>query len=140
MNRKTLVALIGAAALALAASGAALAARPAGPAVTVTIRTLTKTLKNTVAHGERGWITRYGAPKGRCSGTSAAGALDAVTHGSWRGKWDSKFDDYFVTSILGVTPKGKDYWGIFVNGKMSSFGVCGTRLRAHERLLFKIVR
>ena len=47
----------------------------------------------------------------------------------------------FVTSILGVKPTGQSaYWGIYVNGKSASSGVCGIKLRAGQKLLFKIVK
>ena len=86
MHRKTLVALLGAIVMAVAASGVALAAG-SGPAVTVQIKSLNKTLlKPTTEHGQTGWITKGGTPKGKCSGNSAAGALNAATHGKWAGQ------------------------------------------------------
>ena len=111
-----------------------------GPAVTVQIKTLTKTLlKPTVEHGEKGWITKGGTPRGKCSGGSAAGALDAATHGKWAGKYYASVGGIFVTSIDGVKPTGTHYWGFYVNGKSSSSGVCGIKLHAGQKLLFKIV-
>ena len=107
MHRKTLVALMGAIVMAVAASGVALAAG-SGPAVTVQIKSLNKTLlKPTTVHGEKGWITKGGTPHGKCSGNSAAGALDAATHGKWAGKYFSSVGGVFVTSILGVKPNGR---------------------------------
>ncbi|MGH2886376.1 MAG: hypothetical protein ACRDPA_27375, partial [Solirubrobacteraceae bacterium] len=88
MHRKTLIALLGAIVMAVAASGVAFAAG-SGPSVSVTIKTATKTLRQTTVHGEKGWITKGGTPKGKCSGNSAAGALDAATHGKWTGKYFS---------------------------------------------------
>jgi hypothetical protein len=138
MKRKTLVALVGAIVMALAASGAALAAG-SGPAVTWQIKSLNKTLLGpTTAHGEQGWITKGGTPKGKCSGNSAAGALDAATHGKWVGKFYSSLSDVFVTSILGVKPTGSHYWELVVNGKPASKGVCEVKLHAGEKLLFEI--
>jgi hypothetical protein len=139
MNRRILVALLAAIAVTAAASSGALAAT-SGPAVTVQIKTLTKTLRRVVVHGERRWITKGGAPKGKCSGESAAGALDAATHGKWTAKYYSSLHDVFITSILGVKPKSPDFWEIFVNGKPSSTGACGIRLHRGERLLFKIAK
>ena len=130
MNRKTLVALVGAIVMAVAASGVALAAG-SGPAVTVQIKSLNKTLlQPTTVHGEKGWITKGGTPHGKCSGASAAGALDAATHGKWTGKYYSSVGGIFVTSILGVKPTGSDYWSVYVNGKSSSMGVCDIKLHA----------
>ncbi len=139
MHRKTVIALIGAIVVALSASGVALAAG-SGPSVSVTIKTATKTLlKPTTVHGPTGWITKGGTPKGKCSGSSAAGALAAATHGKWAGKWYSSVPGIFVTSILGVKPTGQSFWGVFVNGKSSSKGICDIKLHAGQKLAFKIV-
>ncbi|MBV8944293.1 MAG: DUF4430 domain-containing protein [Solirubrobacterales bacterium] len=140
MHRKSLVALAGALVIALAASGAALGAGT-GPAVSVQVKSLTKTLlRPSTVHGEKGWITKGATPHGKCSGNSAAGALDAATHGKWTGKYYASVGGIFVTSILGVKPAGSDFWSVFVNGKSSSTGICDIKLRAGERLLFKIVK
>ena len=113
----------------------------AGPAVTVQIKTLSKTLLGPkTEHGEKGWITKGGTPRGKCSGNSAAGALDAATHGKWGATYFSKYSDVFVTSILGVKPTGSDFWEILVNGKASSLGICQVKLHVGEKLLFKIVK
>ena len=138
MNRKTLVALLGALVVALAATGAAVAAST-GPAVSVQIKTLTKTLKTATVRGQTGWITKGGTPKGKCSANSAAGALGAATHGRWTAKYDSTYG-VFVTSILGVKPNSTHYWELFVNGKSSNTGVCAVKLRANETILFKIAK
>jgi uncharacterized low-complexity protein len=137
MNRKTLIALVGAIVMALAASGAALAAS-AGPAVSVQIKTQTKTLKQVTVHGETGSITKGGTPRGKCPGNSAAGALDAATNGRWAGKYYSSVGSIFITSILGVKPTGSHYWQLIVNGKSSSKGACSVSLKAGEKLVFKI--
>jgi len=140
MHRKTLVALAGALVIALAASGAALAAGT-GPAVSVQVKSQTKTLlRASTVHGEKGSITKGGTPHGTCPGNSAAGALDAATHGKWTGKYYASVPGIFVTSILGVKPSGSHFWEVFVNGKSSSTGICDIKLRAGERLLFKIVK
>jgi hypothetical protein len=136
MNRKTVLALIGAISIAALSSGAALAAS-AGPAVTLQVKTPTKTLLSTTTHGEKGSVTKGGTPKGKCPGTTAAGALDAATHGKWTGKYYSSVPGIFVTSILGVKPKSPHYWTILVNGKTGK-GICDIPLKAGEKLLFKI--
>lgn len=140
MHRKTLIALIGAIAIAGLSPGVALAAAAAGPAVTVQIKTKTKTLVNATEHGEKGSITKGGTPADTCHGASAAGALDAATHGKWKGKYYSQYEDLLVTSILGITPKSPGYWEFFVNGKMATKGVCSVKLHAGEKLLFKEVK
>ena len=115
--------------------------RSATPAVSVEVKTLTKTLINAAGvHGEKGSITKGGTPSGKCPGSSAAGALDAATHGKWSGKYYASVGGIFVTSIDGVTPKSPDYWGFYVNGKVSSKGVCSVTLHAGEKLLFKIIK
>ena len=140
MHRKTLIALLGAIVMAVAASGVAFAAG-SGPAVTVQIKSLNKTLlKPTTEHGQTGWITKGGTPKGKCSGSSAAGALNAATHGKWAGKYYSSVGSIFVTSILGVKPTGSNYWGVYVNGKLASTGACDIKLKSGEKLLFKITK
>lgn len=139
MHRKTVIALLGAIVMAVAGSGVALAAST-GPSVTVLIKNGTKTLTNSVVHGEKGWITKDKTPKGKCAGSSALGALDAATHGRWAGKYYASVGGVFVTSIDGVKPKGSNYWGFYVNGKSSSTGVCSVKLHAGEKLLFKVLK
>lgn len=138
MNRKFLLGLLAAMVAAAATTGSALAAS-AGPAVHVQIKTLSKTLRQTTVRGQTGWITKGGTPRGKCSANSALGALGAATHGKWTGKYYSGLG-IFITSILGVKPTGKDSWAFYVNGKLSNKGACSVRLRAGERLLFKIVK
>ncbi|HSC04701.1 MAG TPA: DUF4430 domain-containing protein [Solirubrobacteraceae bacterium] len=140
MNRKTLGALLGALVLSLAVSGVAAAAR-SGPAVSVQVKTLNKTLlKATGVHGEKGSITKGKTPKGKCPGASAAGALDVATHGRWTGTYFASVSGIFVTSILGVKPPGHDFWELVVNGKPASTGICSVKLHPGERLLFKIAK
>ncbi len=139
MHRKTVIALLGAIVMAVAGSGVALAST-SPPSVTVQVKNGTKTLTNSVVHGEKGWVTKGGTPKGQCPGSSAAGALDAATHGKWTGKYDSGLGGLYVTSIDGVKPKGKEYWAIYVNGKYSSLGLCLVKLHAGEKVLFKVAK
>jgi hypothetical protein len=140
MHRKTLVALLGAIVMAVAASGVAFAAN-SGPAVSVQIKSLNKTLlAPTTAHGQSGWITKGGTPKGKCPGNTAAGALNAATHGKWTGTYYSSVPGIFVNSILGVKPTGSDYWNVYVNGKSSSKGICDIKLKSGEKLLFKVIK
>jgi len=125
--------------MAVAGSGVALAST-SSPSVTVQVKNGTKTLSSATVHGEKGWITKDGTPEGKCSGSSAAGALDAATHGKWVGKYYSSYGDLIVTSIDGLKPKGSDYWAFYVNGKYSSVGVCAVKLRAGEKLLFEVAK
>jgi hypothetical protein len=141
MKQKKLLALCGAVAVSLVTAAAALAASSTGPAVTVTVKSLSKTLAGpATVHGEKGAITKGGAPKGRCPGRSAAGALDAATHHRWNAKYYASLKDVFITSILGVKPKSKDFWEIVINGKVASTGACEIKLKPGEKLLFKIAK
>ena len=140
MKRTTFAALVGAIVLAVACCGAALAAG-SGPAVSVQVKSLTKTLlKSTSVHGEKASVTKGGTPRGKCPGNTAAGALDAATHGKWAGKYYASVGGIFVTSILGVKPGGSNFWEVVVNGKASNSGICDIKLHAGEKLLFKIVK
>jgi hypothetical protein len=119
---------------------AALAAT--GPAVTVRVEGLKRTLLSpTVIHTQSGWITKYGAPKGKCSAASAQGALDVATHHDWGGSWDTSLADYEVLSILGETHSfsSKYYWEIFANNVSASAGACDLKLHRGEQLLFAAV-
>ena len=110
--------------MALAASGVAVAAAGTGPAVSVSVKSLTKTLlPPTSVHGEKGWITKGATP-----------------HGKWTGKYYASVGGIFITSILGVKPSSSGFWEVVVNGKPSDTGICGVKLRAGEKLLFKIAK
>ena len=139
-TKKTLLALLGAIVIAAVVPVTALAVTSAGPRVNVVIKTKTRTLRNVNVRGETGWITKGGTPKGKCSGTSAAGALSAATHGRWTGKYYASVGGIFITSILGVKPHGSDYWNFYVNGKSSSVGICSVKLRKGQKLAFKIIK
>jgi hypothetical protein len=136
MHRKYVLALLGAAGIAVALAGSAFAS-PAGPTVTIRIEGLRKTLLlSTLVRGRSGSITKFGAPAGKCSGKTVQGALDVATHGHWRGSWDAQFNEYFITSILGEKAKGSDFWEIFVNNVAANFGACDLKLHAGEQVLF----
>ncbi len=113
-----------------------------GSGVKVSIKTLTKTLlPPTKEHGEQGSVRKGGAPRGKCPGNTAAGALDVATHGKWTAKWYGKYDDVFISSVLGVKPpSSKDFWEVLVNGKPASTGACEIKLRPGLRLEFKIAK
>jgi hypothetical protein len=137
MHRRPILALGGAIiALALSTSGAALAA--GGPTVTVRVEGKTRTLlAPTTVTTHAGFITKGG---GVCSKTSAAGALNAATHGNWTGKFYSSFKDYLINSILGETQSGKKYfWGFYKNNRFASLGVCQTTLHQGDQLLLAVV-
>jgi hypothetical protein len=121
---------------------AALAA--SGPAVTVRVEGVKRTLLfPSVVHARSGWITRYGAPKGACPASSALGALDVATHHRWRGPWTATNADYEVMSILGETHnfnrERKYFWEIFANDRAAAVGACALKLHRGETFLFAAV-
>jgi hypothetical protein len=111
------------------------------PKVTVRIEGKGKTLlAATTAQTKSGFITKGAAPSGLCPYSSAQGALAVATHGRWSGKWSSKYQEYFITKILGDTESGvKSYWEIFVNNVAASAGACEIALHNGEQLLFAAV-
>jgi hypothetical protein len=135
------VVLVSTLALACALLAPAALGAGTGPTVTLSIKSLNKTLlRPTAEHGEKGWITKDGTPRGKCAGDTALGALDVATRGRWTGKYYSSVGGIFVTSVLGVKPTGSDYWELLVNGKAASKGACGVSLVRGQRLLFEIVK
>lgn len=133
--------------IALAAAQVATAATPrtsavAGPKVTVAVQGKTKALLATrTVQAPSGWITRGGAASGKCPADSAQGALNVATHGNWKGKWYSSYNEYYITGILGDTETSKKYyWGLYVNGKLASKGACEIKLKSGEKLLFKVTK
>ncbi len=133
------------AAFAAAQAAVAATAHPAavaGPRVTITVRGRQGTLLATrPVRGRSGWITRGGAPKGKCPADSVQGALNVATRGHWKGTWYASYHEYYITSILGDSETTKKaYWGLYVNGKLASKGACDIPLRAGDRLLFKVTR
>lgn len=134
--------------LALATAQIATATAPhaavaaAAPKVSITIKGKTKTLLATKSvQVKSGWITRGGAPVGKCPVDSAQGVLNVATHGNWRGKWYASYHEYFITGILGDNETSKKYyWALYVNGKSSSKGACDVKLKAGEKLLFKVTK
>lgn len=134
-------------ALATAQVATATAASPqastmAAPKVSITIQGRTKTLLATeTVQPASGSITRGGAPAGKCPADSAQGALNVATHGDWKGKWYASYNEYYITAILGDTETTKKYyWGLYVNGKSSSKGACDVKLKAGDKLLFKVTK
>ncbi len=133
--------------LALATAQVATAAAPhtsamGAPKVTITIKGRTKTLlAATTVQPKAGWITRGGVATGKCPADSAQGALNVATHGNWKGKWYSSYEEYLITGILGDNETTKKYyWGLYVNGKAASKGACDIKLKAGEKLVFKVTK
>lgn len=72
-----------------------------------------------------------------CSGTSAGGALSQATAGGWSGTWFDSFGDYTVDVIDGVRAPAdfSAYWAFWINGKLSTTGVCTTELKSGDDVL-----
>ncbi len=76
-----------------------------------------------------------------CSGSSAAGALEQATSGSWNGEWFSGIG-YSVETILGETHAFEPgvpanyFWSYWLDNKDSSVGVCSGELSSGDSLLF----
>jgi hypothetical protein len=136
MQTRRNIALAGAtAALSLLTAGSAVAA---GPAVSVRIEGLKKTLLPAkTVHAESGSITKGGTPAGICPASSAAGALDAAAHHNWGGKYSSGLG-IEITKLLGETDvfSAGHYWGIWVDNRFASAGICDLKLHKGEKLLF----
>jgi hypothetical protein len=124
-----------AAALALAITAPALGA---GSGVTVRVEGLKHTLlPATVAHSESASITKGGTPKGSCPGSSGAGYFDSATHHKWNGTYSSGLG-VEITTVLGETHKFSAkgfYWGVWVNNKFASAGLCDLKLKPGDQLL-----
>ncbi|HTU96303.1 MAG TPA: hypothetical protein VMF14_10725 [Solirubrobacteraceae bacterium] len=136
MKHRQFLALGGvAAAVVLGSTASALGA---GAPITVRVEGVTKTLLPAkTAHAESGSITKAGTPKGTCPGSSGAGYFDSATHHNWSGTYSSGLG-VEVTKVLGEThvfsAKGF-YWGIWVNGRFASTGLCDLKLKPGNQLL-----
>lgn len=144
MNRRTLLATVVAV---LATPGAVLATPAAsaarGPAVTVRVEGLKRTLlASKVVRPGTGSVRRFGAPAGACPEKSAQGALDLATRHRWGGTWDASFGSYEILTILGekhpFSPP-KYFWELFANNVPASVGACEQKLRRGQQLLFAAV-
>ena len=136
MTSRSILAL-GGASLALAvAPGAALARQK----VSVRIEGATRTLQSArTVQTPSGFITKFGAPAGVCPAASALGALNVATHGRWKGKFYTSFNDFLISSVLGEAPNVKTgYWGIWVNNRYATTGACEIKLKPADQVLFAV--
>ena len=135
MRIKTNRALLGAA--------LSLALAPAAASATATVSVRIEGAKKTLLpakslHLPAGRVTKSGAG---CSANSAAGALDAATQHKWVGRFSQSFGDFSVTGILGESHPftSSQFWEVLVNDVPSQSGICGTKLRRGDRVLFAAV-
>ena len=123
----------------LASCSAALAS---GPKVTVRVEGKNRTLlAPTQVSTPSGSIKKGGAPSGLCPGASAAGALDAATHHRWSASFSTKYQALFLTAIFGERygSTASTYWGVWVNDRYASSGICGIQPQRGQQLLFAAV-
>lgn len=135
LKRRTLA--VGSATVALLIAPAA--ALAAGTTVTVRVEGAKRTLlAQKAVHTHAGSITKGGTPAGSCPATRAAGALNMATQGRWGGKYTSSLGDIELTSIFGerYSFTSGHFWGIWLNNKFASFGICGQKLKKGDTLLF----
>lgn len=132
MSRRIIGSLAGALAAASLTAPVAHAGSPAR--VSVRVEALGRTLADTTLLTTTAPVKPDGA--NACSGTSAGGALWQAA-GRWSGTWYASFGDYTVDAIDGVggAADGSAYWAFWLNGTVSSKGVCGTQLQAGDRVL-----
>jgi hypothetical protein len=138
---RSLSAALGAACLSLAVVSTALASGPA--TVTVRVEGLSETkLPSTQVTTTATPVVKDGNPEHACSGTSALGALELGTRGSWSGPWNSGFKQYEIYSIEGEThlfepeSSANYYWSLWIDEKEAFVGACEAELTAGDRVLF----
>jgi hypothetical protein len=120
----------------------------AGPAtVTVRVEGLSETkLPATQVTTTTEPVVKDGKPEDACPGTSAAGALQLATAGSWGGKWypgevkEGKFVGlgYTVETIEGegYPFEGSSFWDLWINNKAEEeHGVCGAEMQPGDQVL-----
>jgi hypothetical protein len=124
-------ALLSLALLALSSTPAVAASTPPsayvrveGAGATLLPQTLVRTTSTTTIKGKA------------CSGSTATGALDLGTAGNWSGSYSTSFNDYLVSSILGESPSGNNFWSLWVNGRSSQTGGCATHLHPGDHVLW----
>jgi hypothetical protein len=145
LSRRTAImaalALACAAALITAVDPAGAANAQAGSAAAITVRVegpSSTLLPASAVSLTSAKVSKNGVPADSCAGTSAAGALQAATHGDWNGTWSSSYKSYFLTSIEGVgfPASGAAYWAFWVNDAPSAEGICGYAPKPGDSLLF----
>ena len=117
---------IGLAAVTLAVAASAAPAAAAGPAaVTVRVEGDGGTLiPRTALTTTTATVNKDGQAGHDCTGTSAAGALELASAGSWTGAWSNGLG-YSVASVKGEAHAfgSGEYWGFFVNDQLAASGV-----------------
>ncbi|MHB8235283.1 MAG: hypothetical protein ACYDHT_11585 [Solirubrobacteraceae bacterium] len=126
--------------LALALAPLAHAAAPA--TVTVHVEGASSTLlAPTTVTTTTAPVEKDGNSAHTCTGTSAAGALEQATSGSWGGSWFSGLG-YSAETILGETHSfdpeaaANFFWSFWLNNAPSTQGICEAELTTGASILF----
>ena len=136
MSQRRLALLVGASVCSLAVAPAGASAKTVSIRVEGATHTLVKTSRVTLGTGS---FDKDGNPAHSCTATSAAGALEEATNGSWSGSW-SDFG-YFVSKIRGETHSGSpDFYSFWLNDKLASSGMCFTELKSGDDVLIFVDR
>lgn len=117
----------------LLSAGTASAADPFDASIRVEgkARTLVTERKVTLADAP---IIKDGNPEHSCNGQAAIGALQAGTEGNWSGPWFEGLG-YSADTIMGNKPAAPGYFELWINGKLSSTGLCDAALAKGDDVL-----
>jgi hypothetical protein len=139
-SRPTLKALLAGCLLLIATASVAHAAGPAS--VTVRVEGSEHTLlAPTTVTTTAAPVDKDGNPADTCAGTSAVGALEAATSGSWGGAYFSGLG-YSVETILGEKHEfefgapANFFWSFWLNNTPSTRGICEAELNPGDSVLF----
>jgi len=73
------------------------------------------------------------------AGPTATSALDdahKLAHFPFDGTFSTAFDDFFITSIGGVTQTSTEFWGILLNYEFTPVGGCQQEVKRNDEVLF----
>jgi len=134
MPRKTIGSLVGALAVASLLAPVAHAGSPA--TVSVRAEAPGRTLVDATITTTRAAVVKDGDAAHRCTGSSAAGALEQATAGSWDGTWVDGLG-YAVDAIDDVRAPAdlSAHWTLWVNGRSSMTRLCDTELKPGDDVL-----
>ena len=68
--------------------------------------------------------------------TDALNAASKLAHFPFDGTFDAEFDDFFITSIGGVTETATEFWGLLVNYQFTPTGGCQSEIKPGDDVLW----
>jgi len=68
--------------------------------------------------------------------TSALDDASKIGHFPFDGTFDTEFDDFFITSIDGVSQTSTEFWGILLNFQFIPVGGCQQEVKFNDDILF----